>query len=112
MLGHCGVTGGRPDHQTAVVGLLDFRRQAGHVDEHRGDLDGLAHQVDEVRAATKVFRALTLTAVDRVGGVGGACVCDLDHAPCPAYTSKIASTIPLWAPQRHRFPLIRSRSSS
>lgn len=72
MLGHRGVARGRPDHQTAVVGLLDLGRQASHIDERRRDLDGLVHQVDEVRAATEVSRALTLSASDRVGRIGGA----------------------------------------
>jgi hypothetical protein len=70
VLGHRGVARGRPDHQTAVVGLLDLGRQAGHVNERRGDLDGLAHQVDEVRAAAEILRILTLGAADRVGGIG------------------------------------------
>jgi hypothetical protein len=72
MLGHRGVARGRPDDQTAVIGLLDLGRQAGHVNQRRGDLDGLAHQVNEVRAAAQVPRIPTLRAADRVGSIGGA----------------------------------------
>jgi hypothetical protein len=47
----------RADQQAAVGLLFDVARQPRHIDQRRRMLDGLAHQVDQVRAAAQVLGA-------------------------------------------------------
>ena len=53
--GERGVLHRRPDQHAAVVPRLDRSRKAGHVDQRLRSLDRLAHQVDEVGAATEIL---------------------------------------------------------
>ncbi len=106
------VARGRADPQPAIVGRLDRVRQPGDVDQPRRAFDALAHQVDKVGAAAEQPLAVADCRSERLLDGGSAPVGDGDQATASAATCRMASTMPLCAPQRHRLPLIRSRTSS
>ena len=96
MLGDGGIFGGGADQEAAVGTLLDRAREAGHVDQCRRPLEGLAHQVDEVRAAAEVLGSGLRAEADRLGRIGGARIGEGRHAGASApWASAIAATMPL-----------------
>ena len=98
------------DPKPAIRELIDpVQRQPGDVNDSLRPLDALTHQVDEVGTAGEELRPRLGS--DRLEGgvhVRGADVGEGLHSA----TSSIAATMPLYAPHRHRLPLIRSRISA
>src|SRR5262249_8474829 len=89
-------------------------RQSSEVNQVIGLLDVFTHQVNEIRPTAQELRILELR--DGLNGgsdILGACVCKIFHrATSFSNASRIASTMPTYAPQRHRFPLMRSLIST
>jgi hypothetical protein len=109
--GEVAVADGGADAQPAAGQLLDVVvRQSGDVDEDVRALDAELHEVDEVRPAAEVAGARSgrVEERERAGGVPGALVGERLH---PA-ASEMAGTMFVYAPQRHRLPLMRSRISA
>src|SRR5262245_37177621 len=105
----------RADAHAAVRQFFNLcERQSGEVNQVIGLLDVFAHQVNEIRAAAQELRLLELR--DGLNGrsdVLGACVRKIFHRAISfSNVLRIASTIPTYAPQRHRLPLMRSLISA
>ena len=109
--GQLAVAHRRADLDDAAVGDRDrVERQVGHVDEPVRAFDLELHQIDEVRAATE--HGATGRGVERrqrLVDAARSLVGERSHRPA---TSTTASMMLTYAPQRHRFPLIRSRISA
>ena len=99
-----GVLHAGADAQAAALGLLDIAREPGHVHQHIGMLDGLAHEVDEIGAAAEILGAGARPGRERRAHVRGALVLKWSHqaasrlgagAAKSPKVSWIASTMPL-----------------
>src|SRR5262245_33511951 len=101
-------------HAAAGKFVNVYERQSSEVNQVIGLLDVFAHQVNEIRPASQELRVLELR--DGLNGrsdVLGACVRKIFHrATSFSNASRIASTMPTYAPQRHRLPLMRSLISA
>src|SRR6202043_2378604 len=73
-----------------------------------------AHQINEIGTAAEVLSlGSTPCQANCLCRIASARVLELDHRDSSlTKVACIAATIPLYAPQRHRFPLILSRTSS
>src|SRR6202789_3807503 len=101
------------DQNTTAIRLFNRGRQSAHIDERIRPRDRLAHEIDQIRAAAQISRRTARSEPQRIGGIDGAHIAEGSHAAVSAaMVSLIASIIPLYAPQRHKLPLIRSCSSS
>ena len=69
-----GVLHAGADPQAPAFGLLDIAGEAGHVHQHIGMLDGLAHQIDKIGAAAEILGAGARSGRKRRAHVGGALV--------------------------------------
>ena len=106
MGGEPAVADHRTDPESAAGQVLDLRQRQGcDVDHGVRRLDALPHQVDQVRPTAEIRRVRPGgERVDRGPYVQRPQVGERLH---PA-TSAMESTIPLYAPHRHRLPLMRS----
>src|ERR1700752_52454 len=108
-----------PDHranpETTTRAFLDRRqRKSGDINEEAGLLDALTHEIDQIRASGEKSRGYRRAGcgVDRRLTIVGPHVLEGIHRDISATASRMASRMPTYAPQRHRFPLMRSRNSS
>jgi hypothetical protein len=79
VLSQCRIGGGGADDEPAVVALGNAVRETGHIDQGRRLRDALAHQVDEVGAATQVHRTGVRSIAHRRSGVARAAVSERHH---------------------------------
>src|SRR4029434_5259802 len=105
----------RADAHAAAGKFINLsERQSGEVNQVIGLLDVFAHQVNKIRPTAQELRVLELR--DGLNGRSDilcARVYKIFHrATSFATASRIASTMPTYAPQRHRLPLMRSLISA
>src|SRR4051812_19960147 len=94
----------RADAHAAGKFVNVCQRQSSEINQVIGLLDVFAHQVNEIRPTAQELRVLELR--DGLNGrsnILGARVCKIFHrATSFSNASRIASTMPTYAPQRHR----------
>src|SRR4051794_35305500 len=113
MIGSLGVPGQRSYADAAFV-LFDLRqRKPVDVDQMRRAFYTHFHQVEKIGStAQKASIGMPGEGLYRVIDCSGPSIGKRLHAILPSWTARTAATIPTYAPQRHRLPLMRSRISS
>src|SRR5262245_34733240 len=108
-----------PDHRAnpdAAAGALFDRRQRkpADIDYETRLLDAFTHEIDQIRASGEKPRGCRRAGcgVNRRLMIVRPHVLEGVHRDISAKASRMAARMPTYAPQRHRFPLIRSRNSS
>ncbi|GLS19880.1 hypothetical protein GCM10007874_28970 [Labrys miyagiensis] len=92
-----------------VAEELDLLRECGYVDQQVRLLNTFTHQVDQVGATREIFGArMQAEHFDRICARARMFETEDIHAAPSDRALCTASTMPLYAPQRQIFPLMRS----
>lgn len=84
VLGEGGVADAGADQQSAIFALLDCGRQPRHVNECGWPLQVLAHQINQIGAASQILGADGRSQTKRFGGVAGVVIGERVHSAASA----------------------------